>query len=359
MAQRGPPNDRAAGRFRRCPALAARLQFNRAWLATHSLGHRSHWRSRRSIAAASSRISPRRTAARPTPRRDRQTRSQTERQTRSRTERRTRPRTPVASTRPSPTPARTADGAAIESGARTTSDATDDGLECPPTSCPISPGTIVVDVTDPAGAAVPYPTFLFVGSVLYGTCVGLVDGGAVAWDFNPTLDEDGTPPYDAGDAASIPQGCASWAVRAADSPFGISDGPHTIGVGAPGYVTSSVSFVVTRSCTGASLCQDPAAAVSITLTPGLPCGNTACADDEVCVVPCCGGAAPPCLGSSPSDGGACPAGSHADGTCTADGTGGCRTEQCTPGAPYCSNDAGVCTTLGVPPMDGFVQCNCQ
>jgi hypothetical protein len=252
-----------------------------------------------------------------------------------------------------------ADGTAIESGAGTTSDATDDGLECPPTSCPISPGTIVVDVTDPAGAAVPYPTFLFVGSVLYGTCVGLVDGGAVAWDFNPTLDEDGTPPYDAGDAASIPQGCASWAVRAADSPFGISDGPHTIGVGAPGYVTSSVSFVVTRSCTGASLCQDPAAAVSITLTPGLPCGNTACADDEVCVVPCCGGAAPPCLGSSPSDGGACPAGSHADGTCTADGTGGCRTEQCTPGAPYCSNDAGVCTTLGVPPMDGFVQCNCQ
>jgi hypothetical protein len=60
------------------------------------------------------------------------------------------------------------------------------------------------------------------------------------------------------------------------------------------------------------------------------CGSATCAGDNVCVNPCCGGTAPPCLAIP--DGGVCPVGSS---QCTTPGGGpGCVTP-CTPPPPFC------------------------
>ena len=63
------------------------------------------------------------------------------------------------------------------------------------------------------------------------------------------------------------------------------------------------------------------------------CGAVTCRATELCIHPCCGGAAPPC--AQVLDGGACPAGSHADSSCTQ--LGGCRADPCTPPAPFCAD----------------------
>ena len=65
-----------------------------------------------------------------------------------------------------------------------------------------------------------------------------------------------------------------------------------------------------------------------------PCGSATCAGDQVCVHPCCGGAAPQCV--MPDDAGTCPPGTSM-GPCFGAGgmQFGCST-QCTPPPPFCA-----------------------
>ena len=62
------------------------------------------------------------------------------------------------------------------------------------------------------------------------------------------------------------------------------------------------------------------------------CGNAACAANQYCVQPCCGGPAPQC--TPVPDSGVCPGGTSL-GSCPGTGTTGCVEGPCTPAPPYC------------------------
>lgn len=79
----------------------------------------------------------------------------------------------------------------------------------------------------------------------------------------------------------------------------------------------------------------------------VPCGTTMCTADEYCVVPCCGGAAPPCLPREPD--GSCPAGTSDTGMCLDSSE--CQADPCTPPPPSCYPRS-MCTGDTCPPQDG-------
>jgi len=67
-----------------------------------------------------------------------------------------------------------------------------------------------------------------------------------------------------------------------------------------------------------------------------PCGSSTCGSGDLCIHPCCGGAAPMCIPFE--DGGTCPAGYTPSTQCYGLGTGtsGCMPPPCTPPPPYCA-----------------------
>ncbi len=74
------------------------------------------------------------------------------------------------------------------------------------------------------------------------------------------------------------------------------------------------------------------------------CGTTTCGSGQVCIHPCCGGAAPPpCV--SADDAGACPAGYAKSGACGVGSSGQCGAIPCTPPPAYCAPapGSGVCS----------------
>jgi hypothetical protein len=75
------------------------------------------------------------------------------------------------------------------------------------------------------------------------------------------------------------------------------------------------------------------------------CGANTCTTNEYCVVPCCGGAAPPCFMENPD--GSCPEGTTS-GTCGS-GEFGCVPPPCTPPAPFCAPDD-ACSGGECPPV---------
>lgn len=85
------------------------------------------------------------------------------------------------------------------------------------------------------------------------------------------------------------------------------------------------------------------------------CGASSCAVDEVCVHPCCGGAAPPCMPLS--DGGGCEPGFHWVAACSWPSSGGpaCQGDPCTPPAPSCVKVPASCgATPACPCLSGDV-----
>lgn len=71
-------------------------------------------------------------------------------------------------------------------------------------------------------------------------------------------------------------------------------------------------------------------------TGSTSCGSETCGPDEICVRPCCGGPAPPCLPLP--EGGSCTA-PNVPMLCD-DGTPGCL-EICTPPPPFCARAADI------------------
>jgi hypothetical protein len=192
-------------------------------------------------------------------------------------------------------------------------------LTCPGVSCAISLGPIYVNLTDSAGNPVPQPLFFFQNIPYAGTCLALVDGGAVDVDASALLGQP-TQPSDAGDAAApaVPSDCVKWAVRA---PY-VDTGPHTLVVSAPGYETTKFGFTFTRTCD--NVCEEPAVTLDVLLNAGPTCGGNTCASDETCVVPCC--AAPPCMSEEP---------------------------------PYCANSSVAACSPPGPTANGIETCQCQ
>jgi hypothetical protein len=89
---------------------------------------------------------------------------------------------------------------------------------------------------------------------------------------------------------------------------------------------------------------------------GMPvrCGAASCSASEVCVNPCCGGAAPPCQPAP--DGGACPAGAYGC-VVTPGGRPGCATP-CTPPPPFCQPASSALPAGCTPGKDRQVSCVC-
>lgn len=98
---------------------------------------------------------------------------------------------------------------------------------------------------------------------------------------------------------------------------------------------------------GASPGTESDVAACMTSCPDVTCGETTCGAGEYCVVPCCGGALPPCIDPEPD--GSCPPGTS-EGTCSDGGgsfTMGC-TYTCEPPPPYCAPATG-CDAETCPP----------
>jgi hypothetical protein len=74
------------------------------------------------------------------------------------------------------------------------------------------------------------------------------------------------------------------------------------------------------------------------------CGTSTCDGDQICIHPCCGGAAPVC--EPLEDGGTCPSGYVLSTQCYNLGgsTTGCQAPPCTPPPPYCapSSSSNMC-----------------
>lgn len=70
------------------------------------------------------------------------------------------------------------------------------------------------------------------------------------------------------------------------------------------------------------------------------CGTVTCGATQVCVEPCCGGAAPPCIPRD--DAGACPGGFHEVSACAGSAGPGCQGDPCTPPAPFCVDAPAGC-----------------
>ena len=97
------------------------------------------------------------------------------------------------------------------------------------------------------------------------------------------------------------------------------------------------------------------------------CGDATCAPGQLCVHPCCGGAAPSCL-IPLSDAGTCPNNLMRVSVCPGTGRPGCMPPPCTPPPPFCldANQCGVnacgCATVSCgacPPESGRdVTCLC-
>ncbi len=71
------------------------------------------------------------------------------------------------------------------------------------------------------------------------------------------------------------------------------------------------------------------------------CGPTTCEPGQVCVQPCCGGAAPSCS-PVPTLGG-CPSDRVMVSACPGSGQPGCQTPPCHPDTPYCVDRTSQCT----------------
>jgi hypothetical protein len=84
--------------------------------------------------------------------------------------------------------------------------------------------------------------------------------------------------------------------------------------------------------------------------PDRSCGSGVCGTSDICVIPCCGGAPPPCLPLE--DGGVC-----SGNPCTLSGGGSGCEMSCTPPPPYCApTPPGGCSNLS---GDGFhYNCAC-
>jgi hypothetical protein len=100
-----------------------------------------------------------------------------------------------------------------------------------------------------------------------------------------------------------------------------------------------------------------------------PCGTVQCADDQVCVRPCCSPMMPPCF-ASPM--GTCPEGTRPVPFCPGSMGQGCQTNPCAAPAPYCEDVpddcdmdltcgclGSLCTTGSCSQVaSGIVQCVC-
>jgi hypothetical protein len=97
------------------------------------------------------------------------------------------------------------------------------------------------------------------------------------------------------------------------------------------------------------------------------CGTTTCLPGQLCVHPCCGGPAPPCIPTADS-GPPCPQGWEYVYACPGYPNYGCQAPACTPAAPFCIDGAAQCSTAcgcsaptcgTCPPASGRdVQCLC-
>ncbi len=94
------------------------------------------------------------------------------------------------------------------------------------------------------------------------------------------------------------------------------------------------------------------------------CGDTTCASGQLCIHPCCGGAAPSCLMPLP-EAGTCPSNLVRVSFCPGTGRPGCQPPPCTPPPPFCVDanqcaDTCGCASCGTcPPASGRdVMCLC-
>jgi hypothetical protein len=72
----------------------------------------------------------------------------------------------------------------------------------------------------------------------------------------------------------------------------------------------------------------------------LACGSDTCTANQLCAIPSCGGAPPPCMALP--DGGQCPSGWTTVANCPLSGGPGCQPPPCTPPAPHCVDIAAAC-----------------
>jgi hypothetical protein len=76
------------------------------------------------------------------------------------------------------------------------------------------------------------------------------------------------------------------------------------------------------------------------LDSSFACGSAVCGPGQVCVHPCCGGAAPPC--TARPDGGVCPSGWRAVVACPGIDVPACQAPMCTPPPAYCFTPSAAC-----------------
>jgi hypothetical protein len=84
------------------------------------------------------------------------------------------------------------------------------------------------------------------------------------------------------------------------------------------------------------------------------CGTTACNSSQLCVHPCCGGAAPSCM-PVPSLGG-CPSNLVMVSACPGTGRPGCQNPPCTPNPPFCIDGASQCANACACTGNGCAEC---
>lgn len=83
----------------------------------------------------------------------------------------------------------------------------------------------------------------------------------------------------------------------------------------------------------------------------VPCGDTSCGGNQICVYLCCGGSAWMCEPKNKD--GTCPPGFH-EGSCSVEGTDGCEADPCTPPS-YCADEAPVSCEVN----DRVASCPCS
>jgi hypothetical protein len=84
------------------------------------------------------------------------------------------------------------------------------------------------------------------------------------------------------------------------------------------------------------------------------CGTRACNPNQLCVHPCCGGAAPSCM-PVPMLGG-CPSNLVMVSACPGSGRPGCQEPPCTPDPPFCIDGASQCIEACACAGDGCGEC---
>jgi hypothetical protein len=82
------------------------------------------------------------------------------------------------------------------------------------------------------------------------------------------------------------------------------------------------------------------------------CGTATCGQGQLCVHPCCGGAAPSCL---PEAGGCSPPFVTVS-SCPGTGKPGCMAPPCTPDPPFCIDAANQCESACACTGDGCAEC---